>query len=176
MGGTSQGVPGLVPKRIWLQLSHFWASQHDDAALRKLRCRPPDPPDCDAGVQGTTHNVTLRLLEQTTPQALVSHAQLCSTNGQVHAIMTSPLSPSRRACNTSGPGHYQQHDAALCDHTLTQVLSWLGVLDLAGAAGLVCKEWHRASICKEVWRRWGSLGQHGAQRLQPLSRLLSLLS
>lgn len=65
-----------------------------------------------------------------------------------HAACLSP--GSRRMSHT---GNCSMQEAVLCDATLTQVLSWLGFPDLASCATLVCKQWHQASECKEVWRR-----------------------
>jgi hypothetical protein len=78
---------------------------------------------------------------------------------QSTAAMTSPQphhqppALARRSSLSGGSPAPHNVDEALCSHTLTQVMSWLGVPDLAGGAGLVCKRWNEASECTEVWRR-----------------------
>ncbi|GBF93338.1 hypothetical protein Rsub_06376 [Raphidocelis subcapitata] len=72
-------------------------------------------------------------------------------------MLAQPAAPccawaSRRTSQSGGDASPHSPDGVLCDGTLTAVLSWLGVPDLAGGAALVCRRWHQASACKEVWR------------------------
>lgn len=66
------------------------------------------------------------------------------------ACCSSPLSPGRRSSHCGAPA--PEAAEVLCAGTLTQVLSWLGVADLADGAGLVCKRWDTSSQCTEIWR------------------------
>lgn len=120
-------------------------------SLLRLRRPHPRPPHFTARAGGQPASGSLsQALRMQAPQA----APGCRLPAHMDAPCTAAApAPARRTSHSGCANHMQHQDAPLCDLTLTQVLSWLGVPDLAGSAGIVCKQWHRASECKEVWRR-----------------------
>jgi hypothetical protein len=115
---------------------------------------------CGEGAASTSIRQTRRAQTRLCCTARTSNAaatHMPSADGPMSpraaAAAALPGPPHRRVSHSGGAGSPAHDGCGLCNHTLTQVLSWLGVPDLSGSAALVCKRWHAASGCKEVWRR-----------------------
>lgn len=70
---------------------------------------------------------------------------------QASAVSNSHAAATETAVHQGASAHVLED--VLCDNVLCLVLSWLDVRELLCTVLLVCKRWHVASNCTDVWRR-----------------------